>query len=115
MPRDISWFGAHRTPAFWILEMAQEKKLVANPHVVFREEFDDWVILFEPDRGVALGLNPIGAFIWKLCDGTRSQIDILHAIVQQFESVPEEAPDHLQGFVEELVSRGFVGYIMEEA
>lgn len=95
--------------------MSEEKKLVANPHVVFREEFDDWVILFEPDGGVALGLNPIGAFIWKLCDGTRSRIEILNAITQHFDSVPEEAQDHLAGFVEELVGRGFIGYVMEEA
>lgn len=95
--------------------MPQKKKLSANPQVVFREEFDDWVIVFEPDRGVALGMNPIGAFIWKLLDGTRSQADILHAISEHFDAVPEEARDHLAAFVEDLINRGFVGYVIEEA
>lgn len=94
--------------------MTHEKKLVANPDVVFREEFDDWVILFEPDRGIALGLNPMGAFIWKLFDGNRNRTDILRAITQHFDAVPEVAKDHLDGFLQELTGRGFVGYVVEE-
>lgn len=95
--------------------MPQEEKLLANPDVVFREEFDDWVIVFEPSRGLALGLNPIGAFIWKLFDGTRSRTDILQAIDDHFDEVPEEARDDVAGFVDVLVGKGFVGYVVDEA
>ncbi len=95
--------------------MPHEEKLFANPDVVFREEFDDWVIVFEPNQGVALGLNPIGAFIWKLLDGTRSRTDILQAVADHFDEVPEEARDHLAGFVDVLVGKGFVGHVVEEA
>lgn len=43
-------------------------KPVANPLIVLHEEFDDWAILFDPDRGNAFGLNPTGIFVWKLLD-----------------------------------------------
>jgi len=94
--------------------MLKQSKLIANPQVVFREEFDDWVIVFEPDQGAALGLNPVGAFIWKLFDGTRSQADILETVREHFDEVPDDAHDHLQEFLEELVRRGFVGYVVGE-
>jgi hypothetical protein len=29
--------------------------------VVFREEFEDWAILFDPETGKAFGVNPAGA------------------------------------------------------
>jgi hypothetical protein len=41
-------------------------KPVANPLIVLHEEFDDWAILLDPDRGNAFGLNPTGIFVWKL-------------------------------------------------
>jgi len=36
---------------------------IANPMVVFREEFDDWAVLFDPDSNETFGLNPVSAFI----------------------------------------------------
>ena len=36
---------------------------VANPSIVFREELDDWALLFDPDTGEAYGINPVGAYI----------------------------------------------------
>ena len=29
--------------------MTNEKKAKVNPHLVLREEFDDWAVLFDPD------------------------------------------------------------------
>ena len=43
---------------------------VANPLIVLREEFDDWAILFDPDTGSAVGINPVGVAIWKVLDVT---------------------------------------------
>ena len=39
--------------------------LMANPEIVFRQEFDDWAVLFGPDSGGTFGLDFVSAFIWK--------------------------------------------------
>ena len=56
------------------------KKLIVNPSVVLREEFDDWAILFNPDSANAVGINPVGVAVWKLMDGHRGTEDIIAEI-----------------------------------
>jgi SynChlorMet cassette protein ScmD len=90
------------------------RKPIANPQAVFREEFDDWAILFDPDTMKAVGLNPIGAFIWKLLDGRHTLSDILEELKESCEDVPEEAGDHLRECIDKLFERGFVGYGIDD-
>jgi SynChlorMet cassette protein ScmD len=78
--------------------------------MVLREEFDDWAVLFDPDSGDAFGLNPVGVFIWKRLDGSRTQEDILRELKEQCDNVPEEVGSHVEEFVQDLIRRGFVGY-----
>jgi SynChlorMet cassette protein ScmD len=95
--------------------MTAIRKPVANPSLVFREEFDDWAVLFDPETGKAAGLNPVSAFIWKRLDGTNSEEDILRELIEAFEKVPSEAMDHLRTFLDDLEQRGFVGYDVDTA
>ncbi len=37
--------------------MAHDPLPVANPSIVFREEFDDWALLFDPDTSESYGIN----------------------------------------------------------
>lgn len=83
---------------------------VANSRIVFREEFDDWAILFDPATGEAFGLNAIGAFIWKQLDGQHSVPAIEEAVHQAFADVPGTAGTDIQCFIDELVGKGFVGF-----
>jgi SynChlorMet cassette protein ScmD len=83
---------------------------IANPSAVLREEFDEWALLFDPDTGSVVGLNPVSVFIWKRLDGNHTHADILGELKDHFENVPEEAEEHVKGFVEDLVERGFAGY-----
>ena len=85
-------------------------KPVANPLIVFREEFDDWAILFDPDTGDGFGLNPVSAFIWKHLDGRHTIQDILEALEKACENMPENAVGEVKAFVEELAGRGYAGY-----
>jgi SynChlorMet cassette protein ScmD len=87
---------------------------IANPLLVLREEFDDWAVLFDPDSGTAVGLNPVSVFIFKLLDGSRSNTDILRSVKDHFEDVSPDAEEHLEEFVRELVKRGFVGYEVDK-
>ncbi len=85
-------------------------RVVANPSTVFREELDDWALLFNPDTGAVYGLNPVGAFIRKNMDGRHSVRDFADLVTEHFEDVPPDVEQEVSAFVEELVGKGFAEY-----
>jgi SynChlorMet cassette protein ScmD len=87
-----------------------EKKLIANPNLVLREEFDDWAILFDPDTGNVFGVNPIGVLVWKLLDGCYDIDGILEKIHETAEEVPAEVGDHVREFIKTAIDLGLAGY-----
>ena len=93
--------------------MITSDRPIANPMVVFREEFDDWAVLFDPDTGEAYGLNPISAFIWKQLNGRNTFSDILKHLRTNCEHVPDDAESHMKEFIDGLVDKGLVGYEYE--
>ena len=91
--------------------MATSDKPVADPKMVYRQEFDDWAVLFDPETGEAFGMNPTAAFIWERLDGKHTKEDILRCLKEECEDVvPEEASDHLESFLSGLREKGFVGF-----
>jgi SynChlorMet cassette protein ScmD len=85
----------------------QDKNLHrANPVIVLREEFDDWAVLFNPDSGDIIGLNPVSVFIWKCLDGRHSIEDILKKMNRTFENVSIDAKDHIIDFIQNLIRKG---------
>jgi SynChlorMet cassette protein ScmD len=91
-------------------KMKKIDKLIANPLLVFREEFDDWAILFDPDTGDGFGLNPISVFIWKRLDGKHTIQDILRELRENCEDMPENVEQEIKDFIEELLRKGYAGY-----
>jgi SynChlorMet cassette protein ScmD len=87
-----------------------EKKLIANPNLILREEFDDWAILFDPDTGNVFSVNPIGVLVWKLLDGSYGIDSILEKIHETAEEVPAEAEDHIRAFIKTAIDLGLAGY-----
>ena len=94
--------------------MITGEKPIANPMVVFREEFDDWAVLFNPDTGGAVGINPVGVAIWKLMNGERNLEEITTHVKEEFNDVPETVDEEVTDFVANLVESGFVGYELKE-
>lgn len=95
--------------------MINNDKPIANPLIVFREDFDDWAILFDPDSGDALGLNPVGVFVWKRLDGKHTVKDILLELRDNCEDAPAEAENDVTDFINDLVKHGLAGYESEGA
>jgi len=96
---------------FWMTKIMKKNNMPAvKSSMLLREEFDDWAILFYPDTGNCLGLNPVSVFIWKHLDGNHTSEDILNALQENFEDVPEGTRQHVIDFVQELLARGYVGY-----
>lgn len=93
--------------------MTDDRKPIANPLIVLREEFDDWAILFDPDTGNAFGLNPVGVFVWKLLDGEHALVDILREMQANMEDVSPDTDSHIELFVQDLVKQGLAGYEVE--
>jgi len=90
--------------------IAEIDKPIANPLFVLREEFDDWAVLFHPDTGNTVGLNPVSVFIWKLLDGSHTVSDILKKLRENCEDVPEEAEAEIKEFIDSLTTAGFIGH-----
>lgn len=87
----------------------EDKKPVANPYVILREEFDDWAVLFNPDTGRGFGLNPTGVYVWKLLDGKHSIQDMVRAFSRNASSVTDDVSDHVEAFVDQLMAEGLAG------
>lgn len=83
---------------------------VPSSTIVFREEFDDWALLFDPDTGEVYAVNPVAAFVWKHMDGRRSVTDLASLVAASFENVPETADRDVLRYLEKLEAKGFLGF-----
>ena len=93
--------------------MSDECSPVRNPVAELREEFDDWAVLFNPDTAQAVGINPVGVFVWKLIDGKRTIDDMVAQIGELYDDVPEDVRDDIAAFIQNLTEGGFIGYEVE--
>lgn len=82
----------------------KDKKIMykKNPSVILREEFDDWGVLFDTEKGEGFCINPMGIFIWKQFDGNTTITTILNDIQKEFRDTPEDLQDHVQLLMNEL-------------
>jgi SynChlorMet cassette protein ScmD len=90
--------------------MGIQKKPLANPEIVLREEFDNWAFLYNPDTAEVIIINPTGVAVWKSMDGKNNRDDILAQVRKSFSEVPEEVNEHVNAFIKDLEERGLVGY-----
>ena len=86
---------------------------IPNPFVVFREEFDDRAILFDPDKTYAVRINPVGIAVWKMMNGRIDIIEITSEIRKLFVCVPDTASEEIPAFIGDLHSIGFIKYSFE--
>lgn len=86
--------------------------LKVNQLVVFREEFEDSSLLFDPVAGKAFYLNHIATFIWRQLCLKRSLDEIEAEIQSKFSNVPQNLRLDLDEFVKSLADNGFIGHEM---
>jgi hypothetical protein len=90
--------------------MELSAKPIANPAVIFQEQFDHWAVLVNLDTAGAVALNPTGVVVWKLIDGQRSVVDIVTAVEGHFKNVPDTVADDVSALLDALAEDGFVGF-----
>jgi SynChlorMet cassette protein ScmD len=83
---------------------------VRNPDIVFRQEFDEWAILFDPSTGNAFAINPVSAFIWKNLDGKHNPEELACLVKDEFDEVPENVQEDVLTFIKDMVEKGDVGF-----
>jgi SynChlorMet cassette protein ScmD len=83
---------------------------IRHPQIVLREEFDDWGLLFDPEQGLAYGINPVGIFIWKHLDGKNTPKDILRLVQEDFDKVPDDSLEDIVEFIQTIVDKGYAGF-----
>jgi hypothetical protein len=86
-----------------------EKMIKVNQMAVFREEFDDNSLLFDPASGKAFFLNHVATFIWKQLCLERSPDDIKNIIGSKFSNIPLEMKTDVDDFLKSLTENGLVG------
>jgi SynChlorMet cassette protein ScmD len=91
------------------MAVSTDLRYVANATIVFREEFDDFAILYDPDTGNGFGINPVGVFIWKRLDGKRTVADLVAEVKNSCAGVPGTVEQEVVDFVHELEAQGMAG------
>lgn len=83
--------------------------LKINPTTVFREEFDNSAILFNPDSGDIFSLNPTGKVIWQALADGGDEAAVLKKLAEACQDpLPDSAADDLKEFIAQLKEKGFV-------
>jgi hypothetical protein len=80
-----------------------------NQMAVFREEFDNNSLLFDPVTGKAFYLNPVATFIWQQLCLECSFDEIEKGILSRFSNIPVDLKSDLDDFLRSLIDNGFVG------
>lgn len=84
-------------------------RYVINPVISCREEGPDGALLFNPDTDDVLVINVTGLLIWEALTEPRTQAQVVEALLEQCDNVPEnEITEDVREFVEKLVEREFV-------
>lgn len=81
-----------------------------NPEIVYREDFDDWAVLFDPDNAETYGLDETSSFIWKQINGKNSIEDIVRLLPEEFEDIPDNVTELVEKFIDDMEKNGLVGY-----
>jgi len=77
---------------------------------MLREEFEDWAVLFDPDRGRGFGLNPTGVYVWKVLDGEHTLDGLLEELRAHAGNMPADTRDHIEAFVDALAAEGLAAF-----
>jgi hypothetical protein len=83
---------------------------MANPAVILRQVQPGEAVLVNTDTAASIVLNATGISAWQRMDGQHTLEDLVIALKQQFEGVPDSAVEDVRALVKALAEEGFVGY-----
>ncbi|MGD8545625.1 MAG: PqqD family protein [Candidatus Bathyarchaeota archaeon] len=67
---------------------------------------------YEVPKERKIQLDKIGSHVWSLCDGNHTVQEIVEIIREQYKLVTEEAEAALQTYLNQLIERRLLGFIL---
>ena len=86
------------------------KNWYIGSNVVLREEADDWGVLFDPDTGNSVALNPVAITMFKAMQKRQDIDSVISAVYEEYEEVPETLDQDIIDLIDTLVQGGFIGF-----
>ncbi len=80
-----------------------------HPDCAFRSVGDEGGLVVIPGRAVVQVLNPVGAQVYSLLDGSRTVEEIVAAVTAEFDVSEEQAAQDVRLFLGELAANGMLG------
>lgn len=88
--------------------LALNESLSPNRDAVAAEVLDGEAIIIDLASGIYYSMDGVGGWAWGLIEAGHSLESIVGAIVERYDTSPEEAQSDLQKLVEELIGKGLV-------
>lgn len=85
-------------------------KILANPDIVIREEYDDWGLLYNPTTAKVYSINPSGIAIYKLLQSSITIEDIVNALRERYVNMPDDITETVNAFIEFLIDKNLASY-----
>ncbi|MEG2075735.1 MAG: PqqD family peptide modification chaperone [Victivallaceae bacterium] len=84
--------------------------MILNNQIIFRKEFDNSGVLFDPDSGNVVGVNPVGGIIWESLEQNLEKDKIFVRLHEQVANLPPEVDLYrdVEDFLNDLQRRGFL-------
>jgi len=73
--------------------------------------FGSDAVLISTSTNTVRMLNPIGSFIWHLCDGSRAVHELIAYLVNLYDLAEAEAESTITGFLDELHQRQLIRWL----
>lgn len=80
-----------------------------NPKVVHSQLAEGEAVLLHLDSGAYHELNPIGAVIWDLLDGSRSKAQIVDEVRERVDDAPDDLEEIVADYLAQLRERDLIG------
>ena len=71
-------------------------------------DLGDELVMMSIESGVYIGLNAMGAQIWRLIEAPRAVGDICAALVDSFDVDPPTCQAEVEAFVDKMTARGLI-------
>lgn len=75
---------------------------------VLAQEAHGTTVLLRLADGGYYALDDVGAFIWSLCDGSRSMDDLVSAVLAEFDAPAEVVRADVRSFLDELADENLL-------
>lgn len=82
---------------------------------VLETEIDNETVMMDIEQGSYFGLNPVGSRIWALLADSIAIGDLCDRLTEEFEVPREQCEAQVFGFLENLLERGLVQVVTDEA